>query len=461
MNWRATWILALCAGALLVWIFLDTTQFGSSGNHSGGYVLHFDNEEIQQVDIERGGEKIEFQRTPAGWEMGPFPTDRASDFEMERMLSLAQNLRIIDVIREAEFDRSFRSSAFGLSTPKQKLILHTAREKVELLFGREGAGPTEVFARSGNSKDTFLVSDDLQKLLLQPADHFRDRRLVALPSHLIERVLIRKPDGTIGLSRSGEGWEITSPLQARAATKQVEQKIEEMLGAAISEFLENGFDEGSALQESNEVSLWIEGEEEPVRLRLGKPIKGNVRVFHSGRNALMQVPEENFSLVWADLPDLRDRSLLSINLDWVDRFSLIRAHEKLEFGRTKVGWSTTTDGESGFFAESEVRTLLQNLANLQIDEFRTGGDLTNPKNQPPREEWIVEFDSWLSENTPESSAGRHPITSVRFTQSSNGKWLANIRDQPEIAVLSDSSAEVLNNIFATFFRDSLPEPPQE
>lgn len=415
----------------------------------GSKVLNFSLDDVQALEIKQGAESLRFTRETGGWSLGPIPKDHAATPIVESILTAAQNLRIIDVISKRDFEGKFKSRAFGLATPKVTLRLETKQGPLEVLFGREGIGEDRIYVRSGRSKETYLVADELHKLLIAPIDQFRDPRLVAIPNDRIERILLRRLDGEIELERKGEKWQIIRPLQTSADTAKVDKLLEQVLAARISQFLGEE-DATKPLPAQGEIHLWEEGVDTPIILKLANAKEqGHLRVHQSARNASMIVSLGNFALLGLPLDELRSRQLLDLNSDFVDRFSVRLGEKLLEFSRNEQAWTLRYQGTSHTVKPAEVDALFSLLNQQEVKKFNLRPVSTSKENQKatsdnsPNAE--IHFNAWLSENTPETTAGLHPLATLRIWKLPDGNAHIQVNDTPSLLEVPNTFLLAIEN----------------
>ena len=446
MTRWVTWLLAFAALSLLGFIFLAQAPWSliAHSPEKSGYIFRFDPTEVTALEITSPGETIRIRRESSGWEITkPLPPDRASASQVEKILYGAQNLGILDRIAAKDFSPSL-DKEYGFSPPKLTLTIESAKAKWILTFGREAIGEKRVFVRSNLSANTFLVSDELQSLLLAPVGNFRDLRLVASTADRIDRISIRRSDGDIKLERDGAEWKLRRPLQARANSEKIDHFLELLLGAKIHEFLP---DDSSLLAsgEQKEILLWEEGEEEPIQLLVSE-IEGQSQnskmllVKHSRRNASMLVSPTNFQLAELSLHDLRSPQILKINPDLIDRFQVVLGEEAWEFERQPEGWDFQTGEVAGKIDPAKFQQLLDLLDSEKITSFLLSAATEEQARQMTQEPTAqIFFNAWLSENTPETTAGLHPIAQLQFWHfPSNGEILVRTDEDASLRKIGTS-----------------------
>lgn len=434
-------------------VLVGLLVFGPGGLHNpmsvrvGDFVLDFPADDVRSIEIDRDGEKVLLTRVPDGWLLGPDPEDRANAAVAERILTAAQTLLVLDAISPAEFKEKYRGQDFGFANPRQRLRLETRSGTKDLLFGREGAGENQVFVRSQEGADTFLVPDQLQKLLLEPVESFRDPRLIPLPTERIERVRLERPDGMIELERKGPHWRLARPLQDWANSAAVNETLEFILGARIFSFMP--MDEAPPeIVWNSAIEILPEGEEEPIRLRVADvPDAEEIYLEHPARNALVTVPGDNFHLLRMPLDELRSRQLLHFNPDFVDRLSVRVGEESAEFARNGDGeWRERTAADEETIDPAAINTLFELLETTTVDAFLIG-DAQTTQSAPAAE---IHLNSWLSENTPEAAAGLYPLWELDFWKVPAGDGL---QETAQSLVVRINEEPGLRKLPASFLED--------
>jgi len=456
MNSKVTITFAILAALLFGAIFFLKPLMESPRDRErfGDYLFGFSTTDVESVAIERGGEKLDFRRLPDGWEMGYSLRDRASVSHMEKILSSAQNLKVLDRISGRKFERNLKSEDFGLASPKQRLTLSLPGEELVVHFGREGAGEERVFVRSGDSKETFLVPSGLQQLILAPLEEFRDPRLVSLPADRIERLRIYKDTGEIDLERQGRRWMLVRPLQARANTERIDALLENLLGARVFLFPKEDSSPAEG-QWGGEILVWPEGEDEPIQIRYRKDPGALWTVYQSARDLTAGTHPDNLEIASLSLDDFRSTNLLDLNPDLVDRFAILFAGHSHDFSRSpKGGWTLQSTGHILEVDEEKVDAFFDAINEFSVGQPLSGGASTDLMQSPADLE--MQFNSWLSENTPEAPAGLHPVAELRFWKNPEGLWLAQSNEDRTLRELNTEAMEFVHQWIAAL----LPSPPK-
>lgn len=155
-----------------------------------GGVLPLDPTKVQKIRIISGDSDVELRRRGNGWQLGEKSKDRADTAAVERLLQTAAQLSFFDRIDGRELPSDKDWNEYGLKNPKRRIEFEGG-EKLTLYLGKDGASEDRLYVRTGDSRDVYLVSDQILRQAFRPAGDFRDRRLTDLMPAQIDRLIIR------------------------------------------------------------------------------------------------------------------------------------------------------------------------------------------------------------------------------------------------------------------------------
>ncbi|MFV0417033.1 MAG: DUF4340 domain-containing protein [Chthoniobacterales bacterium] len=459
MNLRYTILLACLAAVLFGLLFFLKPYIGNTKDRErmGDRITNFEIEDVTGMTIKQGDGEVRFKKIPEGWliedETNP---DRASTQAVEKILTLAQDLTFFDVIRGAEFDANFYSRDFGLSNPRQFLeIDFKDREPLKLLFGRDAPEENHIFVRRGDSKDTFLVRDELLQAIGFPIVAYRDRRLASLSGMIVNRIQIQSSAGEVILERDSGRWKITRPLSAEADQKRIDDALEKFIAAPVLEFVGSEDQWSQAINTgsipSSEVRLWSEGEEEPAVFRLlpTAELKGvkipDYLVYSVPRKSALRVPGDALALSRISLNQLRNPRVFNLNPDVIDRIGFRIGDQQIRLHRTEEGWDSMQGNLDPQVTEKAVKDLIEGLHEAHVYRFlsldHTAGEDMGLKDAVAE----IRFNAWLSENTAETAAGEYPVSDLLFAQGKTGAWYVRVDKRPEVCEISEKTFELVKH----------------
>lgn len=414
MNSRATLLLLFVTLAVLggLYILRQTVEPSRQAAEGRRYALTFDPESVREIGILRGKESISLHKEEAGWKITAPVVDRASPEAVDRLLLAVRFLEVHDRYpgREAE---KFPES--GLIPPRFHLELRGSRD-LGLDLGAGTALPQEVFARITGERGVLRVADTLVDLADNPVDSFRDPRLTDLVADDIEKFTVRRADGEMSLRRERGRWMLDKPVRAKADPRAVRAFLEPLLGMQILSFgaQAKAVDPAAALpgQEAS-ISLTPHGGGDDLELRVRGEGNGEKpqAAFFKPRGGDLTVNGAAAASLFSISPEaLRDKSLGFVDLDTVDRIRLESDGTSVTLRREGEAWVGDSDGKPR--RAEDVNKLVTAFNSAEVNAFRTAESVADTGLNSPEQK--VFFESWLSENTPEESAGAHPIAGVEL-----------------------------------------------
>ncbi len=444
-RWGTVFLLLLAVGAG-VFVFLIEPGMTSSRERelTREVVIDLAAGAVTELKIVTGDDVVELTRKPDGWWVGPRPKDRASTVAVLAILEKLANLEVLDRIEAAEFDRGkVELDDYALDTTKSEIKVTTLDgSEVDLLFGKEAIGEGRIYVRRGDSKEVFVVSDELVDLAFRRVREFRDPVLTTLTVPQIDRFTLRTVAGEVEVARGLSGWEITRPLRAAASGEAVENFLQPILQARIEDFVADESDDLSAYGLSEpraELIFFADGEKRPLALRFGTEAAGgkSAIVQSTARDSVYHVPVAVWERLRVTPVDLRDRRLVNLNLDTIDRIRIEKAGETRELERSETGWRL---GEEDF-EEGDVARRVSRLTGARVAEYLPVTKAVLSAHGFDAPEGEVEFDAWLSENTPESGKGRFPVHRIVVGKVEGERAFVRVDEEPEIAVIEAAALE--------------------
>lgn len=448
-RWGTIFLLLLTAAAA-VFLFVVEPRLQSTRDEEAAResLLGLNPAVIRGIRIRTGDRTFEINLQRDGWWISPQPKDRASHEQVMALLEAAAKTRSLDVIRAGELREGRDLEEFGLAEPKSQIdFIGDGMET--LYFGKEAASAGRMYVRIGESRDVHVVNDELQKLAAREPAEFRDRRLSAYVPGEVDAFTIRRGTGEIELVRGAKGWEILRPLRTMANDSRVNQVLETVLGARILEFVADESNDLGAYglaEPRAEIVLTVEGVERPLTLRVGGDVPNSdgraVVAQYTGRDCVYHLPSEVWEALQVTPDALRDRRLTSLNLDTIDAIRIEQGGNVETIEREGDAWRDSrgplTDEQVGGFVDALNGTLVEEYAALSPAKLAETG-LDAPRAH-------IFFDAWLSENTPEATAGRHPVLDIAIGKADEGRVWVRVGDAPEICAIPADSFDLLPGV---------------
>lgn len=454
MKTRTTIILLLLALGLGLWIkFFESKKPNTAeAQRQAGNVINFDREKLQGIVIQNGDDRVELQRQNGNWRLTAPVKDEADSAEVDNLISDIEMWRKDAVIpMQAVTAGKGRLSEYGLRQPKLRMRLVLPNESHEILFGKDAALEGKIYVRLADSKEVMIASQNVRADISKKPDEFRDRKLTDLTTAQVTRAIIKTPAGEIELAKKNEHWEILKPLQARGDDQKIGDLLANVTNGRIQEFVasDSGDLHAYGLTEPRgSITIYGREDKQGRTLQIGTAsdkIKDAIYARYLPRNGVYALPRKTEELLKVRPNDLRDRHLVRLDTNNLDRIHIEAAGQpKIVLARKDQSWSIASRNNEPANSE-EVRRLLDLLNDTQVTRFvaDTASDL--PKYGLDNPQLKVTFSSFASENTAETSAGEHPYLTLSFGRVENGEAYARVDEEPFVVAVDQ---QLLGKIWA-------------
>ena len=445
MKLKNTLILLILAGA--IYAFIHFYESGLPGTREAaerrGRVVEFDRDKIAKIAIKTNDTKIEFEKKDGIWFLEKPVKDRADSVAISQLFTTAESLKSDESIpTEKKGGDKDPLKEYGLGSPETRLIFTPDSGKpIELLFGKDAAVDGKIYVRLEDSRTAHVIGNDLKNQILKKADDFRDHKLTDVLSTQVNKFTLKTAKGEIELEKK-EHWTLTKPFKARGNDQKIGDLIAQAANAQVQSFIADASNLAAfGLQEPRgTVSFVAEGRKEPVVLQIGQPLekdKEKIYVKLSTRESVLVVPKGLEGLLETKPNDVRDRSLLRVESDIVDRISIEpKDREKIVIARKGESWVRKVGDKDEPINVAAATRLLGELQSQQVTEFVADIATELPKYGLDQPMVKVTLSSYASENTAETKAGEKPIVSVLLGQTEGDKVYAKLDDEPFVVGVS-------------------------
>ena len=446
MKPRSTILLLLLAGGIFAYIkFVESKQPSTlDAQRDAKKVVSLDRDKINSIAIKNSEGVIELRKQDNDvWVLEKPVKDRASTMVISGLFTTAEFLNFDAVIGGDKPVGKDELKEYGLANSETKVTFGGGEKPVELLFGKDTAVEGKLYVKLAEDKKVFVISNELKKQITKKADEFRDRKLTDLTTAQVNRVAIKSAAGEIELEKKNGHWSLLKPLTARGDDAKIGDIISQAATAQIASFVADSANLAAyGLQEPRgTVSLFSEGSDKPTVLQIGanpKDEKEKIYAKLSSRESVVVLPKSVETLLDTKPNDLRDKSLVRVESDIVDRITIEGAgREKIVLARNAESWVRKADKDLPINV-AEAARLLTDLQNTQVASFQAdvATDLPNYGLDQPTVK--VTLSSYASENTPETKAGERPIVTVLFGKTEGDKAYAKLDEEPFIVAVPRS-----------------------
>ncbi|MEY2565219.1 MAG: hypothetical protein QOH88_3412 [Verrucomicrobiota bacterium] len=417
-----------------------------------GNVVNFERAKLEGIVIQNGDDKIELRRHDRKWRLeAPFK-DQADATAIERFLSDLDGWQKFDTIpAEVIAKDKSRLDEFGLSKAKLRVKLIGPDAPPEIIFGGDAALEGRMYVRVANSDDVFIAAQSVRNDISIKPEDFRDKKLTELATGQIMRALLKTAAGEMELAKRGEHWEIVKPLRARGDDQKIADLLAQITTARIEQFVAE--DRGDLrpyglAEPRGSITLFSDGDTQGQMLQIGgvpEKAKEQVYVRFTARNAVYTLPKKIEEILGLKPTDLRDKHLVRLDTDILDRITIEAAGKgKTVLARKEETWAIASRNNQAANA-GEVKRLLDQLQAEQVTKFVEDVASDLPKYGLDKPQLQITFSSFASENTAETVAGEHPFATIAFGKVDGENVYARLGDEPFIVAVRRA---FLDQIFA-------------
>src|SRR6266496_1344679 len=378
MNWRTTLVLAAIALGVLAYLKFFEMKQPSTGEakRQAQNVVNFDRNKISGIVIQNGDEKIEMQRRGNRWRLEAPIKDQADSAVIESLLSDLENWQKDGTIsaKEIETDKS-KLNEYGVNRPKLRLKLIGQDRPPEIFFGKDAALEGKMYVRFENSKETFLAGQSVKKDIDKKSEEFRDRKLTGLITAQVTRVTLKTPAGEMELQKKGDHWDIVKPLRARGDDQKIADLIAQVTTARIQQFVadDRGDLRAYGLAEPRGgITLFTPDDKQGQLLQVGgvpEKEKDQLYVRSAARGFVYTLPKKIEEILNAKPDDLRDRHLMRIDTNILDRITIDPpGKNEIILARKDNNW-TIVSRKNAPANSTEVRRMIDTLQSEQVKKF--------------------------------------------------------------------------------------------
>ena len=453
MKTRTTLLLLAAVVALGVFI-----KYESKGPNTGDAMrqaqnmVNLEKEKLEGIVIQNGDDKIEIRRQDGKWRIeAPFK-DQADGGTIENFLADLESWQKFDTIPAKEIAKDQgRLDEFGLSKAKLRLKLLGKDTPPEIVFGGDAAFEGKMYVRFEGAGDVFLTAQSIRNDISKKPEEFRDKKLTDLATAQVTRALLKTAAGEMELEKKADHWEIVKPLRARGDDQKIGDLLAQITTARIEQFVAE--DRGDLhpyglAEPRGSITLFTADNKEGQMLQIGgvpEKAKDQVYVRFAARNAVYTLPKKIEEVLAAKPSDLRDRHLVRLDTDILDRITIDASGKgKTVLARQAESWTIASQNNQPANS-GEVSRLLELLKNEQVTKFVEDVASDLPKYGLDKPQLQLTFSSFASENTAETTAGEHPFATVAFGKIEGDNVYARLGDEPFIVAVRHT---LLDNIFA-------------
>lgn len=438
MKFKNTLILLVVAVGLFAFIRYYEGKHGTTNSNewTNAHLVIFDASTIDAMAVTNTRDKIDLRFGDNTWRLVSPVNDRADLVLVHEILTALEDLPVIDSFDPAEKGASVPSlKDMGLETPVVRVKLSGKGAPRDILLGKDTAVEGQMYAMVEGTNRVCVVNSALKNDLQKSADDFRDHRLIEFSPQSVSRLDVKSLAGEIEVLRDRAGWTVNKPLSARADSDYISKLVMQAVSTPIISFLpENGANLATygLAEPRGSITFAAEGSETPAVLQIGLPVENDKQKVYaklSNRESILVLPEKINDVLFLRPNDVRDKHLLELNLDMVDRIHIDAAGKpKLTIARKGEDW--VLKGSTDLPANNNlVKAFVTYLRALKVTGFVSDVATDLPKYGLDKPQLRITFSSYATENTAESKAGEDTILSVALGASEGSVVYARLESE--------------------------------
>jgi len=331
-----------------------------------------------RVAIHRpGGGFLQLTQTAGEWMLQQPVVGHVDDSRITEMLNVLYSLQVKQFVWDApaggegatelpdDVDARFEPYGLARDEAAARITVWVEGDEVgrELVLGKAVADqPGQVYARLKDIDSIFCVSKGILDTFSVTPNDIRDRALFHLEADSIRYAAFERGDRRLALRRvNGKEWSITKPVQWKADADKVHEVLGALAAMRVERFLEEQDVDSAALGLDMPACIVRLADADPVSalprengstlngtpantlsLRIGQPREGAQTVYaqFEGDPTVLEIRPGFLATATFSLTDpygFRDRTVLALDPELVNRLSLVRAGKEQVVSREDAG----------------------------------------------------------------------------------------------------------------------------
>lgn len=331
--------------------------------------------EISWISIKNPQDRILLKKVAGRWRIAE-PVDLAADTEaVERLVRELRNLEHVQQFDATDTEKGLE--AYGLVPPSVVLRARWDGEEVELRIGARAPMGASVYAQTQkNVRRVYAIGAGMLDMLSRPTTDWRSRKLVDFEPERVEEIRLANPLAKIRLEHRGDRWFLKNPVSARASVPRVREILSALGRAQIERFVSEddrrlqdfGLKEPTVavhleVRDANDAEVQF-GAIDPER-------PGLMFARRPETSSIVSVSTNLLLPLSAGTDEFRDRRLIPVEPEAVERVVLTRGNLRMEVVREAGTWKLVPPGELEMSpANNEaVSRFVRNACDLEVATF--------------------------------------------------------------------------------------------
>lgn len=193
-------------------------------------------DQVNQVDIQKGDDKITLKRTVDGWVLEAPLQDLADNTVVDDFVKNTVPERIIEVAKEGD---GIDWALYGLDKPLGTITYKTSANTVNVFEISEKTNIEDnVFARRDKENKVLVLNSVWKSRVNKTALDFRDRRFMRHKIASVDFVKVKNSSGVVELQRVEGQWIVPSKKELKLDQNKVRELLTAIADARADEIIE-------------------------------------------------------------------------------------------------------------------------------------------------------------------------------------------------------------------------------
>ncbi|MCX7918639.1 MAG: DUF4340 domain-containing protein [bacterium] len=353
------------------------------GKPSEPFIAKYDPAAVVQFEIIQQDTTniIRVERTKDNqWEMKLPVVAKADKFEVDSLINEFKELKPSRIIEGKELEMA----TYGLDSPAMsiRLTFNTVqRSTVNIYVGNKTPNDEDYYVRRENEpyKIYLLPAHSINQWKKEPID-LRDKKVFEFESNSIVQVNLKYPNTEFLCEKQKDEWWVIKPVRVKADRNKLNDILWKIQGLEVKQFIDEspnelrkyGLDKPQAefKLQSPDGKIYL--------LSLGKIDAQSKAVYAktADKSYIFSIETSAINeLMVRSLTELRDRTVLTFDVDSITRIELQYPNKTIICNKEKRGWYIISPKTCKADA-SKIDELIWQINGITIKEF---GE-TNPKN---------------------------------------------------------------------------------
>ena len=393
MKFTTTLILAFAVILVAGFVYLYEIKGGeqrTKEEEEAKELIHLETDSVTAIHLEPGG--VELEKADNRWRLVEPIEDEA---ESGTVSSLLSSLDSAKRDREVVDDRS-QHAVFGLAPAKSTIILEHEGERDTIYLGDANpSSPSMIYTRLNSDPQVYLTSSGVSNNSSKTLLDWRSKELLDFDRDEVKRLALIISNAKFEMSKEGEDWRLTSPIQTEADESKISQLISRIEYARIKEFVAEQVDDSGKYGLQNptyEFIVYLGENNAQKSIRFGNRQGAEYYAHDPARPQVFLVDSAIVNDLNVSLMDLRNKKLADfktfdadyLEMHYADTLTVVCVKDSAS------QWQMTSP-DSGKAKSWKISNLVSTLAGLSAAEFQEGRatDLAAYGLDDPRASFVV------------------------------------------------------------------------